>query len=71
MYLNKRAIAWAHVPSYDIEVPKAADQQKVYTWWPVAIMNIKPVALGLKELVDYRYVICSTRPCGTNLSLGA
>ena len=21
-------------------------------------MNIKPVALGLKELVDYKYVIC-------------
>ena len=58
MYLNKRAIPWAPVPAAEIEIPQATDRQKVYTWWPVAIMNIKPVALGLKELQDYRYVIC-------------
>ena len=58
MYLNKRGIPWSFIPEEEIEIPRATDQQKLYTWWPVAIMNIKPRAMDHKDVQDYKYVIC-------------
>ena len=58
MYANKRAIPWCVIPEVEIELPRTTEQQRLYTWWPVAIMNMKPGALGSNELLDYVYVIC-------------
>ena len=58
MYVNKRGIPWHFIPEADMGLPLFTGQQKVYTWWPVAIMNLKPEAADFQDLVDWKYVIC-------------
>ena len=58
MYVDKRGIPWHFIPECDTELPDFTGQQKNYTWWPVAIMNLKKEAADFQELVDWKYVIC-------------
>ena len=58
MYLNKRGIPWAFVPETEVFLAQAADQQKSYTWWPAAVMDIRPRAMNHRDIQDYKYVIC-------------
>ena len=58
MYLNKRGIPSPFVPETDVFLPPATNQQKAYTWWPVAVMELKPRAMSHRDVQDYKYAIC-------------